>query len=160
MSNFDERFLDVDNHGVLKISLELWLCMIISIRYWLFVLVGLIYKDLAANIGTDIFDTAFWLVLGCEVCGAFLLYSGFSREPSAGIFTRAAWKRGSLLLTIAATAHLGYMAIRLVQNKYWNIWPELFLTSFGIFDLIVLYVAWQSPHFKQIFNEFPNRPRT
>ncbi len=156
MAKFDDRFLDVNAHGVLRIPLELWLAGLVLARGWiiaLFTMASLLgnQMDVIRILGKDVA----WISMLLELPALMVLWMFAHRTPDAGGVVRRLWPHARTLLLVTALGNLAYLLWVLYQSRYWAPWPELFLTSFCLIDLAICWGLYSSEHILQVLREFP-----
>lgn len=155
MAQLDERLLDVNQHGVLRIPMGVWLALLFLARHWLitfFVLISSIMnRETMKVLGGDFS----WVILAIELPAVFLLWLCTRRRPEAGQFVRAIWPWARHLAAGTALLHLAYVIWFLWSSTYWLPWPELFLASCALIDLVIILSFYRSGHLRQVFLEFP-----
>jgi len=155
MYNIDDRFLNVNSHGVLTIPAELYISMFLMIRYWLYFIALIITPDLSTNNSNSTLEIEFFSILVPELTAALVIFSALSRHPSSGRIVRFIWRHGIKLLILPAAAHLIHIFIIFSKISYFKLFPELLIISFGILDVIIIYSLLTSKHTQQVFKEFP-----
>jgi hypothetical protein len=154
MAEIDERFLNVNRYGVLSVPGPLWLAMAFLGRHWLLLIVALASRrspeavQMAGN-------SLSWVVLLLEFPVMLLAYAAFSRHPDTGGLIRFIWSKGRFILGMTATLNLVLLGWFLWNSEVWRRWPELFLASCGLLDVVIIYGIYTSGYIKQIFLEFP-----
>lgn len=159
MAQVDERLLDVNAHGVLRIPAEIWLALVFLARHWVLTLVVTVIarrsKEAYILFGADFS----WVVLAIEVPALLMAALCLRRLPEAGAMVRRLWPLARHLGAATAAMHLAYVAWYLWNSSYWLPWPELFLASCALIDIVIITSLYRSPHLKRVFAEFP-APRT
>ncbi|APW44476.1 DUF2919 family protein [Rhodoferax saidenbachensis] len=155
MSELDERYLEIDQHGILKIPPSLWFSLFFLARFWGFLLTSIMSPEILGRGGFLLTNAGFWIVLICELPVVILIYAGFSRHPNGGRLARFIWPLGRIIIALTAAANLYFLVWWLLHSDYWERWPELFLVSCGVLDLTAVFATWGSDYLKQVFNEFP-----
>ena len=154
MAEIDERYLSVSKFGVLNIPLTLWLGMAFLARHWI-----LLIATLASRRSTETIQLAAgglsWIPLVLELPVLFLIFAGFSRHPTAGVFLRRVWRYGRHILCFTAVVNIALVSWLLWQSDVWRRWPELFLASCALLDVAIILGVFRSDYIKQIFAEFP-----
>lgn len=160
MAQIDDRLLDVNQYGVLRIPAGVWLALIFMARHWLMVLVVTVSarrnRDAVQLYGDDFS----WWMLALELPALFLLWLCTRRQPDAGRFVRAVWPHARLIAALTAALHIGYVVWFLWNSSYWLPWPELYLASCALIDVAIIYGFYTSDHLRQVFSEFPASPAT
>ena len=72
---------------------------------------------------------------------------------------RRLWPLARHLGAATAAMHLAYVAWYLWNSSYWLPWPELFLASCALIDIVIITSLYRSAHLQRVFSEFP-APRT
>lgn len=159
MAKLDERLLDVNEHGVLRIPAEIWLALVFLARHWVLALVVTVIarrsKEAYILFGADFS----WVVLAIEVPALLMAVLCLRRLPVASTLVRRLWPLARYLGAATAAMHLIYVAWYLWNSSYWLPWPELFLASCALIDIAIIASLFRSPHLKRVFAEFP-APRT
>jgi hypothetical protein len=155
LANFDERLLNVDSNGVLKIPLEMWLAIAFLCRHWLLALaVTVSYRrnhDAALLLGSDFT----WVVLALEVPTVCFFLLCILRSTNSGHFVRYLWQHAVWLPLGTIILHLGYVIWYLSASSYWLPWPELFLVSSALIDLAIGVAFIRSEYWQKVLSEFP-----
>lgn len=159
MAQLDERLLDVNQHGVLRIPAEIWLALVFLARHWVLMLLVTVIarrsKEAYILFGSDFS----WIVIAIEVPALLMAVLCVRRVPQAGGLVRRLWPLARHLGAATAAMHLIYVTWYLWNSSYWLPWPELFLASCALIDLVIITSLFRSPHLKRVFAEFP-APRT
>jgi hypothetical protein len=159
MARIDERLLDVNAHGVLRIPAEIWLALVFLARHWVLTLVVTVIarrsKEAYILFGADFS----WVVLAIEVPALLMVALCLRRLPEAGALVRRLWPLARHLGAATAVMHLVYVAWYLWNSSYWLPWPELFLASCALIDFVIIVSLYRSSHLQRVFAEFP-APRT
>jgi hypothetical protein len=155
MSTFDENLLDTNEYGILRIPARLWLGIIFSIRYILFFAICLFLTPLITyfNDISEYFPS--WLIPLLEAPSIFLIIAAGFRTPNGKRIFRFIWNCGGKILAATSALNIAYTILFLFYSSFWQRWPELFLISCSLLDLVVLRTAIASPHIIQVFSEFP-----
>lgn len=152
----DSAYLDVTNHGVLRVPGPLWLGLAVLARYWLLVLVVTVSarrsKESVLLLGHDGIPWA-WLAMQLPI--VLLMIAGAQRVPTGGRWARVLWRNGRVIVTLTALLNLAWTARLLWLSDDWALWPELLLTSFVLIDLAIALAMWRDKFFAQLFSEFP-----
>jgi hypothetical protein len=156
MAAFDERFLDVNAHGVLRIPLELWLAGLVLARGWIvamFTIASLLsnQKDVVRLLGGDII----WVNMLFGFPALVVLWVFAHRTPDASPRVRWLWPHTRTLLFATAWGNFAYLLWFLWQSRYWAPWPELFMASFFLIDLAICWGIYSSEYLRQVLREFP-----
>lgn len=160
MAEFDERFLDVDRYGVLKVPLPLWLGLLFLSRHWALLVVTLASARRSPEAVALASGGLSWFTLVLEIPSLLLLAAGLSRHPDAGRLWRWIWNRGLWIIGLTTVINVGFLGWRLWNTDYWQRWPELFLASCVLLDFAIFHGARQSAYVRQIFKEFPSSANT
>lgn len=155
MPFLDENFLDTDKYGVLKIPGRLWLGIIFSTRYILFFVACLFFTPLVSFYNDISEYLPYWLPLIFEATSALLLIAAGFRTPKGNQIARLIWSYGRIWLALASILNIIYTIIFMLYSSFWQRWPELFLVSCSLIDLVILYTSLASAHINQVFSEFP-----
>ena len=156
MAEFDERLLDVDRYGALRVPLPLGLGLVFLSRHWLLLFAALASARRSPEVVSWASGGLSWIWLLIEVPALLLLVAGFSRHPQAGMFWRKVWSNGIWIVGFAAAANTGLLAWWLWNADFWSRWPELFLASCVLMDFAIFTGCHRSTYIRQIFNEFPS----
>lgn len=150
-------YIDVNRHGVLKVSGSLWAILLFQTRHWWFMLlVGVAFRRAPE---TAVLASGFsWPELALELPTLLVLLALANRQPEAGALTRRLWRRGRELLTATALLHTAWATLILARAQVWHPWPERGLLVMLITDLAIVAYLWRSPLPQQIFSEFPEPP--
>ncbi len=155
MAQLDERLLDVNAHGVLRIPAEIWMALVFLARHWVLTLVVTVIarrsKEAYILFGADFS----WVVLAIEVPALLMAVLCLRRLPEASALIRRLWPLARYFGAATAVMHLVYVAWYLWNSSYWLPWPELFLASCALIDLAIITSLFRSPHLKRVFAEFP-----
>ena len=155
MAQLDERLLDVNEHGVLRIPAEVWMALVFLARHWVLTLVETVIarrsKEAYILFGADFS----WVVLAIEVPALCMAALCIRRVPQAGGLVRRLWPFARYFGAATALMHLAYVGWYLSQSDYWLPWPELFLVSSALIDFVILFAFFRSPHLLRVFAEFP-----
>ncbi len=155
----DSAYLDVNQHGVLRVPGPLWLGFVLMARYWILLLVVAVSvrrsKESVLLLGHDGIPWA-WLAMQLPI--VLLMTAGFQRVPTAGRWARVLWRNGRQIVTLTALLNLAWTARLLWLSDEWAPWPELLLASFVLIDLAIALAMWRDRFFAQLFSEFPAPP--
>lgn len=155
MAQLDERLLDVNEHGVLRIPMGVWLALLFLARHWLITFVVLISSIMNRETMKVLGGDFSWVTLAIELPAVFLLWLCTRRRTEAGQLVRAIWPWARHLAAGTALLHLAYVIWFLSDSTYWLPWPELFLASCALIDLAIIVGLYKSEHLKNVFGEFP-----
>jgi len=158
MTEFDERFLDVNRDGVLTIPMPLWIGLGFLSRHWLLLVITLASARRSPEAVALASGAITWLSLVLETPALLLLAAGLSRHPLAGRFWRFVWTKGIWIIGFTVTINAGLLAWWLWHVDYWERWPELFLASCVLLDFAIFLGSFRSAYIRQIFIEFPRPP--
>ncbi len=155
----DSAYLDVNDHGVLRVPGPLWLGFAVLARYWLLMLVILVSSG-QSQLSTLLLgkDGVPWAWLALQLPIALLMIAGAHRVPTGGRWARVLWRNGRVIVTLTALLNLAWTTRLLWLSDDWALWPELLLTSFVVIDLATALAVWRDRFFGQLFSEFPARP--
>jgi hypothetical protein len=153
----DPRFLQINQDGVLSIPVSLWWCSLLLLRYSLLLVVALASAAVGAGSYTWVFGVVSWPGLVCEAPMWVLVIAAARRSPQAGMLVRWVWRRGRVVLSLAAGLQLAWTLWILAQREVWHPWPERFMFVLALLDLAVLFGIWRSTLYRQLFLEFPER---
>jgi Protein of unknown function (DUF2919) len=152
----DSAYLDLNDHGVLRVPGPLWLGFAVLARYWLLMLVVTVSarrsQESVLLLGHDGVPWA-WLALQLPI--VLLMLAGAQRVPTGGRWARVLWRNGRVIVTLTALLNLIWTARLLWLSDDWALWPELLLASFVLIDLAITLAVWRDKFFAQLFSEFP-----
>jgi Protein of unknown function (DUF2919) len=152
----DSAYLDVNDHGVLRVPGPLWLGFAVLARYWLLMLVIVVSSGQSQLstllLGHDGVPLA-WLALQLPI--VLLMVAGAHRVPTGGRWARVLWRNGRVIVTLTALLNLAWTARLLWLSDDWGLWPETLLASFVLIDLATALAVWRDRFFAQLFSEFP-----
>jgi hypothetical protein len=155
----DSRFLDVNDHGVLRVPAWLWVALALLARYWVLLIVVAVSarrsQDAWLLIGPGNFS---WVQLIMELPVLFLALAGARRVPKAGVLMRFCWRYGRELMALTVAANLGWTVHYVVQSDFLMMWPHLFLACCCLLDAAVMLSVYTGEFPRQLFREFPPRP--
>lgn len=155
----DERFLDVNAHGVLRVPGALWLGFAVLARHWVLMLMLAVSARRDPSLVRVLGDGGIpWLMLGLQLPAVLVALAAAQRRPQAGAMWRWLWRFGREIVAATAVANIGWTAHLLMTSDYWLPWPELFLGSCALIDLAVAVSLFTTPYNRQLFREFPPRP--
>lgn len=152
MHEIDERLLLVDRHGALRVPGTLWLTLAFLARHWI-VLVLAIVSQSAGSV--QWLRDISWTALLMELPVVALLFAMWRRRPEASRLWRWLWRCGQQLIVGTAGLHLAYVIWHLVTAPVWRRWPELFLASCALLDLVIIYVIVRDSYFRKLFADYP-----
>jgi len=155
MARIDERLLDVNAHGVLRVPAELWLAVIFLMRHWVLMMVVAVIARRSQEAFTLLGGDFGWAVLAIEVPAFVMALLLVRRRPEAGRLVRTLWPLARYLAALTAVLHIAYVVWYLLQSSYWLPWPELFLASSALIDVAIVAALFRSSHIRQVFEEFP-----
>ncbi|WP_342620309.1 hypothetical protein [Rhodoferax sp. GW822-FHT02A01] len=155
MSEFDENLLDTNEFGVLRIPGRLWIGIIFSFRYAAFFATCLFITPLFSYFEDISEHLPYLLILLFEAPAILLFVAAGFRTPNGMKFFQFIWKNGRLFLALASFLNITYTILFLFKSNYWQRWPELFMASCALIDLIILRTSMTSPHIIQVFSEVP-----
>ncbi len=158
MAFIDDRLLDVDKHGSLRVPAVLWVGLAILCRYWILVVVVFATARRSPDVVRVLGDGFSWYFLLLEIPAILVLLAAARRLPEAGQPWRWLWRNARVLIACAVLAHLGATAWLLWTADVWRRWPELFLASCNLFDLAVLTSVLRDDYYRRLFADFPARP--
>lgn len=157
LTNFDDRYLDVDAHGVLRLPVGLWLALVFLCRHWVLALMVTVSArrvgDTTLLLGSDFT----WQVLAIEVPALFMVALCAQRRPDAGGFVRSLWPYSRWFALLTIVGHVGYTVWYLAESPYWLPWPELFLGSCALIDVSIALAFFGRGHLAQVLAEFPEK---
>jgi Protein of unknown function (DUF2919) len=152
----DSAYLDVTDHGVLRVPGPLWLGFAVLGRYWLLMLfVTVSARGSRESVLLLGHDGVPWAWLALQVPIVLLMLAGAKRTPTGGYWAKALWRHGRLIITLTALLNLAWTARLLWLSDDWALWPELVLACFVLIDLAIALAVWRDRFFAQLFSEFP-----
>lgn len=155
----DERFLDVNAHGVLRVPGALWLGFAVLARHWVLMLLVAVSARRDPSIVRVLGESGIpWLMLGLQLPAVLVALAGVQRRPEAPAVWRWLWRFGRELILVTALANIAWTGHLLLESEYWLPWPELYLGSCALIDLTVAVSIYTTPLMRQLFREFPPRP--
>lgn len=155
----DERFLDVNAHGVLRVPAALWAGFAVLARHWVLVLMVLVSVRRDASVLRVIGEDGVpWMMAGLQLPVVVLALAGSMRRPDAGAVWRWIWRWGPEIVAVTALVNVAWTARMLMRSDYWLPWPELFLGSCALIDVTIAVSLYTTPVMRQLFREFPPRP--
>ena len=155
----DERFLDVNAQGVLRVPTVLWLGLAVLARHWVLMVMLAVSMRSDPSLVRVLGENGIpWLMLGLQFPALLVALAGAQRRPEAGSAWRWLWRCGREVLAATAVANIAWTVHLLVTSDYWQPWPELFLGSCALIDLTVVVSLYTTPLLRQLFREFPARP--
>jgi Protein of unknown function (DUF2919) len=160
MDDFDERFFDTDQNGVLKVPFVLWLGLAIHTRHWVLVLLSV--ASMAVGAASTVAVTSQLVGFGmaaAQLPSLLVVVAATLRQPEARGWVRVVWANGYKLMTGTALLNLMFVMWWLVSAPTWNRWPELYLASTALLDLVIAYWAFSQALPRKVFSEFPTNPK-
>jgi hypothetical protein len=152
----DSAYLDVNDHGVLRVPGPLWLGFATLARYWLLMLVVAVSSQQSQQSALLLgHDGVPWVWLALQLPIVLLIVAGAQRVPTGGRWARLLWRNGRVIVTLTALLNLAWTARLLWLSDDWALWPELLLGSFVLIDLATTLTIWCDKFFGQLFREFP-----
>lgn len=155
MAFIDDRLLDVDKHGTLRVPAVLWVALAVLCRYWILVIVVFASARRSPDVVRVLGEGFSWYFLLLELPAMVLALAAARRAPTAWPLWRWIWRHALLIIACAVVAHLGATAWHLWSTDVWRRWPELFLASANLFDLAILTSVLRDPYYRQLFADFP-----
>lgn len=156
MTELDERFLDVTEHGVLSIPASLRVSWVILARHWVLLLIGLATMLVSDASTTNMVRSAIsWQALIFQAPIVCLIYIAGRRQPGAPAWIRWSWTHGAQLMLLSAVLGCCWLAYWLYTANTWSKWPELFLASTAVLDVALVWNVFTSTYLRQVFREFP-----
>lgn len=154
----DERYLDVDRYGVLRIPANLWMAAAFLARHWILMVAVAVSARRSTSAVLLLGDGGIpWAQLVLELPIVLLVFAGFNRNPQGGACVRFLWRHGRELVLLQVILNIGRTVWLLATSSYWLPWPELFLACCALIDLAILFGMYQGGYFRQLFLEFPAR---
>lgn len=151
---------ELDRHGVLRVPALLWVAFALMARHWvLLIIIGASARREGSSVLLLGDGGIPWVALSMEVPIVLLALAAFNRQPGAGAWARGLWKRGREIVALTAALNVGWTANLLIKSDYWTPWPELFLASCSLIDVAIALSMYTTPYYRQLFDEFPARPR-
>lgn len=152
----DERLLDVDQYGVLRVPGMFWLGMGVLARYWALMLIMLVSAQQAGTIFEMMGGQVPWLALVGEVFALAAVMAAGSRQPDARMVWRWIWCRAHVLVALTATCNVGWFVYALTQPSWELTRGQLAMAGFALLDVCMAWVFVRSAYFRQLFREFPD----
>lgn len=155
MDDFDERYLDVNEDGVLRIPFELRLAWFVLSRQWVLLIVGIATMLVSDSSTSELVRSAIsWPALLMQLPVVLVVYSAGRRKPHAPRWVRWIWLHGPQLMLASVVGGWLWLALWLYQAETWNRWPELFLCSMSLLDIAIYRHIRLSEYIIKIFSEF------
>lgn len=151
----DERLLDVDQYGVLRVPGMFWLGMAVLVRYWALMLVMLVSAQQAGTIFEMMGNKVPWLALAGEAFALAVLIAAGSRQPEAGAVWRWTWKRAHVLVALTAACNVAWFTYASTQANWEFTRPQVAMAGFALLDVCMAWIFVRSAYFRQLFSEFP-----
>lgn len=155
----DERLLDVDQYGVLRVPGLFWLGMGVLVRYWALMLFMLMSAQQAGTIFEMMGNKVPWLALAGEVFALAAVIAAGSRQPEAGKLWRWAWRHAHVLVTLTAACNVAWFAYASTLANWEFTRAQLAMGGFALLDVCMAWVFVRSTYYRQLFSEFP-KPAT
>jgi hypothetical protein len=156
MTEFDDRYLNVDAHGVLRVPMQVWLGMVFLSRHWVLLVITLASVRRSPEVVLMASGGLSWVLLLLEVPALLLLFAGLSRHPTASTLWRKLWAKGIWITGLTAVINACMLGWWLWNADFWHRWPELFMASCVLLDFAIFGGFRKSTYIQQIFNEFPS----
>jgi energy-coupling factor transporter transmembrane protein EcfT len=138
MVEIDERYLDVDRYGELKVPTPLLLALVFLSRHWVLLIITLASARRSPEIVAFASGGLSWIWLLMGSPALLLLFAAFSRQQTeAGVFWRKVWSKGIWIVGLAATTNACLLGWWLWKAEFWQRWPELFLASCVLMDFAI-----------------------
>jgi Protein of unknown function (DUF2919) len=152
----DDRTLDVNEYGVLRIPTALWLALVLQCRHSVFGLL-LLFAGQQGQTVWQLLDTksTIWLFL-MEIPALLAVFVCAARRPEAGGMVRILWSWLAVLVSISAMTHIGYAVWYLWHSSYWLPWPEMAMACLALLDAAIIYALFREMHWQAVFAEFPS----
>jgi hypothetical protein len=151
----DERLLDVDQYGVLRVPGMFWLGMAVLVRYWALMLVMLMSAQQAGTIFEMMGSKVPWLALAGEVFALVVVVTAGSRQPEAGRVWRWTWRHAHVLLAMTAACNVAWFIYASTQASWEFTRPQVAMAGFALLDVCMAWIFLRSTYFRQLFSEFP-----
>jgi len=155
----DERLLNVNQHGVLRVPAELWLALCLLCRLWLLVLFALLSSRGGGYSMAVLAGGIPWVGMACQLPALSVLAAGLARVPSAPVWTAWLWRQGRVMMTLTIALNLVLSGSGLLESDAWEVRSRLVLSSLSILDVAVAWAIWTSPYLRQVYAEFPRAKR-
>ena len=155
MAQLDERLLNVDRHGCLRIPGALWLALAFLARHVLLAAVIFATAKRSPDVVRLLGDDFNWFMLVFELPAVALMVAAANRTTDAPQLVRWIWHRGRGIVVGLALLHLLLAIWLLATSDVWNTWPELFVASCALIDLAIAHGVRRDDFFRQLFAEFP-----
>lgn len=151
----DERLLDVDQYGVLRVPGTFWLGMAVLVRYWALMLIMLVSAQQAGAIFEMMGSKVPWLALAGEAFALAALIAAGSRQPEAGAVWRWIWGRAHVCVALTAACNVAWFIYASTQSNWELTRAQLAMAGFALLDVCMAWTFVRSPYFRQLFREFP-----
>lgn len=151
----DERLLDIDQYGVLRVPGMFWLGMAVLVRYWALMLAMLMSGGQAGAILGVMGGKIPWLALAGEIFAMAAIVAAGNRQPEAGAAWRWLWRRAHVLVVITAACNVAWFAYSSTQSSWEFTRGQLAMAGFALLDVCMAWVFTRSAYFRQLFSEFP-----
>lgn len=151
----DERLLDVNEHGVLRVPGLMWAALLLLARHWFWVLFIVLSAGSGGGSMVLLKDGMPWWPLAAQLPVILLLIAVGRRAPSGGRLVRRVWLQGRVLVSATMALNLCWTIWNLLHSQDWQPRPEMVLVCFSLLDMVVAWGMWTSPHWRQVFSEFP-----
>jgi hypothetical protein len=151
-----DLFSKINEYGVLKIPITLWLVIAFQARHWFLVAAAVIgmrrSPETAGLLGSGGVP---FIQLTLEFPVLLLAFAAVNRDPNGGGFVRWIWRYGREIVTLTAALNLAWIAWYFVGIPRWRPNPDNLILLGGMIDLVIVVAVWKSEYFKQMFSEFP-----
>lgn len=151
----DERLLDVDQYGVLRVPGTFWLGMAVLVRYWVLMLIMLVSAQQAGTIFEMMGSKVPWLALAGEVFALAAVIAAGSRQPEAGAVWRWIWARAHVWVVLTAACNVAWFTYASAQSNWELTRAQVAMAGFALLDVCIAWTFVRSPYFRQLFREFP-----
>lgn len=154
MAEIDERLLDVDRHGCVRVPGSLWAAIVFLSRHWLMLVFIVVASRRSPSAGALLGLVSGWVLL-IEFPALALAWAGMNRSPKGGVVAKWIWNRGLWILALTAVVNICIAVWVLWHARYWHPWPHWFIMSCALIDVAIILGVWQSALIRQVFADFP-----
>lgn len=151
----DERLLDVDQHGILRVPGVMWVGMALLARHWFWVIFTLLSARRSGESMILLSGGVPWWPMVVQFPAIVLLVAAGRRVPTAGPFVRNVWQRGYIIVAVTVLLNLCWTGWSLMNSQDWQPRPEMVLVFFSMLDLAIGWGFWSSRYIRQVWMEFP-----
>ncbi len=156
MAALDERLLDLDEHGAIRIPVLLWLAWGFLMRHWL-VAIGITFSGPGSPETARLWSDFSWTSAALQLPVVLLVITAWCRQPDAARLWRWLWSHGRLLMTLAIAGQLAWTCWLLWEADTWERWPHLWWASTALLDVAIATAIWRDGFFAALFADFPGK---